>query len=215
MLLISGPYFYLFDRMEIEKIIKDELLKEPDISDEDLRAALGDMKGYVDVTEEDLKKIYLLALQHARERLAFSITVRDAMTKEVISVRKDTCLDEIVKLLSEHRISGLPVVDDAHNIAGIVTEADILSMTGMKRGHTFKDILRHVIGEPLPGHRTGNRAEEIMTSPAVTITPERSVREAASILDERKIKRLPVVDGSGRLLGIISRGDIVRTMGRK
>ncbi len=193
----------------------DNLLEELNISDEDLRAALSDMKGYVDVTEEDLKKIYLFALRHAKERLALSITVRDAMTKEVVSVRKDTGLDEIVKLLSERRISGLPVVDDARIVVGIVTEADILSMAGLKKGHTFKDILRHVIGEPLPGHRTGNKAEEIMTSPAITITPERSVSEAAAVLDERKIKRLPVVDGSGKLVGIISRGDIVRTMGRK
>ncbi len=193
----------------------DDLLKELDISDEDLRAALSDMKGYVDVTEEDLKKIYLLALQHAKERLALSITVRDAMTREVVSVTKETAVDEIVKLLSEHRISGLPVVDNAHAVVGIVTEADILSMAGLKRGHTFKDILRHVIGEPLPAHRTGNKAEEIMTSPAITIAPERDIREAATVLDERKIKRLPVVDSSGRLVGILSRGDIVRAMGRK
>ncbi len=193
----------------------DDLMKELDISGDDLRAALNDMKGYVDVTEEDLKKIYLLALRHARERLALSVIVKDVMTKEVVSVRRDTRLEEIVRLLSERRISGLPVVNEGNHVVGIVTEADILSMAGMKRGHTFKDVLRHFIGEPLPGHKAGDRAEEIMTSHVITVTPDTSVSEAARILDERKIKRLPVVDDDGKLVGIISRADIVRSMSRK
>jgi CBS domain-containing protein len=97
----------------------------------------------------------------------------------------------------------------------VVSEADILFMAGMEKGHTFKDILRYLLGEPLPRRKHGDRVGEVMTSPAMTTSAEADVREVAEILENRRIKRLPVVDSENRLLGIISRGDIVRAMSRK
>ena len=111
-------------------------------SDDDLRAALKEMKAYMDVTEEDLKKIYGIALRHARERLVSRVLVKDVMTKNVISVKRDADLHEASRLLSEHRISGMPVVDDNNRVIGVVSEADILVLAGMNKKHTFKDILR-------------------------------------------------------------------------
>jgi len=96
----------------------------------------------------------------------------------------------------------------------VVTEADILAMTGMREGHSFKDILRHVLGEPLPERRGGSNVSDIMTTPAITVSPDADIREVARILDAKRIKRLPVVDTARKLIGIISRGDIVRAMGR-
>jgi CBS-domain-containing membrane protein len=186
-----------------------------DISDEDLRGALKEMETYVDVTEEDLKKIYSIALRHARERLERKIAVRDIMTKKVITVKKESNIHEVSVLFSENRISGLPVVDEESHVIGVVSEADILFMAGMEKGHTFKDILRYLLGEPLPRRKHGDRVGEVMTSPAITTSAEADVREVAEILENRRIKRLPVVDSENRLLGIISRGDIVRAMSRK
>ena len=137
------------------------------------------------------------------------------MTKKVITAKKESSLHEVSDLLSENRISGLPVLDEEHHVIGVVSEADVLSMAGMEKGHSFKDILKHLLGEPLPNRKQGDCVGEIMSSPAITTSPEADIREAARILETRKIKRLPVVDGENRLLGIVSRGDIVRAMGRK
>ena len=193
----------------------DPLKEECEISDEDLREALKEMRTYVDVTEEDLKKIYSIALRHARERLAQKIPVGDIMTKRVVTAKRNSDIHEVSALLSENRISGLPVVDEGNHVIGVVSEADILSMAGMEKGHTFKDILRHILGEPLPKRKHGETVGEIMSSPAITTSAEADIREVAGILESKRIKRLPVVDGENRLLGIISRGDIVRAMSRK
>ena len=184
-------------------------------SDDDLRAALKEMKVYMDVSEEDLKKIYELALRHARERLVSRVLVKDVMTKNVIAVKRDADLHEASRLLSEHRISGMPVVDDNNRVIGVVSEADILVLAGMSKKHTFKDILRTILGEPVTSRTGGNRVENVMSFPPITSKADDEVMAVAKILDERRIKRLPVVDNEGKLLGIVSRADIVRDIGRK
>ena len=97
-----------------------------EFTDEDLREALKDLESYVDVTEEDLKKIYSFALKHARQRLAASVAVADAMTPKVVAVGKDDDIATAVRLLSENRISGLPVVDNEGLVLGVVSKIDIL-----------------------------------------------------------------------------------------
>ncbi len=193
---------------------KNRMDTTPELIDEDLREALKELKTYVDITEEDLRKIYAIALKHARRRLGETVLVKDVMTKDVVKVKRDTDIQEAARRLSGLRISGMPVVDDANKVIGVISEADILSLAGVKRGHTFKDILRHVLGEPLPGRKNGNTVGDIMSTPAITIGPEGDIREVAAVLDERRIKRLPVVDIEGKLVGIISREDIVRAMGK-
>ncbi len=193
----------------------DRLTDELNLSDEDLRAALTEMKTYVDITEEDLRKIYVLAFKHARERVVLNVRVAEIMVKNVVTAERETRIDEVIRLLADHNISGLPIVDDNKRVIGVVSEADIVSVTGLKRGHTFKEIMRHLLGEPLPERKGDSRAMDIMSAPAITVHPEEGLQKAARILDERRIKRLPVVDQEGRLLGIVSRADIVRLMGQK
>lgn len=185
-----------------------------EISEEDLRSAVREIKTYVDITEEDLKKIYTIALRYARERLALKVVVNDVMSRDVIAISKYSDIDEAARLLSENRISGLPVVDKENLVIGVISEADILSVAGLKEGHTFKDILRHVLGEPLPERKRGNIVGDIMTSPAITTRPDVDIRDVARVLDERRIKRLPVVDDKNRLIGVISRADIVRAISK-
>jgi CBS domain-containing membrane protein len=184
-------------------------------SEEDLRAALKEMKAYVDITEEDLKKIYEIALRHARERIIARVLVKDIMMTTVVSVRRNADLHEAARLLSEHRISGMPVVDENNRVIGVISEADVLTLAGMKREHTFKDILRNILGEPVPARSGGNKVEDVMSFPPITSKADDEVMEVAKILEERRIKRLPVVDNDGRLLGIVSRADIVRAIGQK
>jgi CBS domain-containing membrane protein len=185
------------------------------VTGEDLRAALAEMKGYVDITVEDLMKIHTLALERARVRLAQKIPVSEVMTTNVVTVTPEANVHEVATLLAENKISALPVVDDKNRVVGLISEADVLSMTGVARGHTVKDIIRHILGESVPKQRHGETVRDFMTSPALTITPDADIREAARILDEKRIKRLPVVDKEQKLLGIVSRADIVRAVGRQ
>lgn len=187
--------------------------KQCHLTEEDLRAALADLKGYVDITEEDLMKIYSSALRYARKRSMVAIPVSDLMTRDVVTIKPDADLKEAARRLSGLRISGMPVVDADNRVLGIISEADILSLAGVKKGHTFKDVLRHVLGAPLPVRKKGNTVGEIMSSPAITTNPDRDVRAVAAILDEKRIKRLPVIDENDRLVGVIARADIVRAMG--
>ena len=184
-------------------------------SDDDLRAALKEMKAYMDVTEEDLKKIYEIALRHARERIVSRILVKDIMMTTVVSIKRNADLHEAARLLSENRISGMPVVDDNNRVIGVISEADVLMLAGMKREHTFKDILRNILGEPVPARSGGNKVEDVMSFPPITSKADDEVMEVAKIFEERRIKRLPVVDNDGKLLGIVSRADIVRAIGKK
>ena len=183
---------------------------ELDFTDEDLREALKEIGSYVDITEEDLKKIYSLALNHARRRLAASVPVTAVMTKEDVSVKTDDDITHAVRLFSEHNVSGLPVTDEGRHVVGVVSEADVLGSVGMERGHTFRDIMRRLLGDPLSGGRKGEKVGDIMSAPPITVRPDADIGQAARILTERRIKRLPVVDNENRLVGIISRADIVR-----
>jgi CBS domain-containing protein len=187
----------------------------PDISEEDLRSALAEQKTFVDITVEDLMKIYVLATRHARTRLALKIPVHAVMTGSVICTSRETDLYEVARLMSENRISGMPVVDDENRVVGVISEADILVLAGMKKGHTFRDVLHHLLGEPTPVKKEGDRVGDVMSTPPITTGPDADIREVAAILDERRIKRLPVVDRAGRLIGIVSRADIIRAMGKR
>ncbi len=184
-------------------------------SPEDLRSALRDMGAYVDVTEEDLQKIYELALRHARERVTTRTPVAEVMTRNVISIKRSADLHEAARILSDNRISGMPVVDDSNHVIGVISEADVLVLAGMAREHTFKDILRNLLGEPVPARKSGSKVGDVMSFPPITSKADDEIGDVAKILDERRIKRLPVVDNEGKLIGIVSRHDIVRSIGRK
>jgi CBS domain-containing membrane protein len=106
-----------------------------EVTEEDVTAALRDLRTYVDISPEDLRTLCASAVRHAQQRVAQSVSVGEIMTRKVISVRRDADIYEVSKLLSEHRISGLPVIDDESRVIGVITEKDVLSMTGMDRGH--------------------------------------------------------------------------------
>jgi CBS domain-containing membrane protein len=187
----------------------------PNVTLEDLRDALRKMKTYVDITEEDLKKIYEIAIRHAGARVASLVTAKEVMTKNVVFVKRDADLHEAARILSENRISGMPVIDDNNRVIGVISEADLLMLAGMKKEHVFKDIVHHILGEPVSARKVGNRVEDVMSFPPITSMADDDIAEVANILDEKRIKRLPVVDAEGKLIGIISRADIVKTISKK
>jgi CBS domain-containing protein len=145
-----------------------------------------------------------------------TMTVRDVMTTPVFSVRSATPLKEVARVLVEHRISGVPVVDEDGRVLGVVSEADFLLKESGERGR--RPWFERIIGErPQSAARKVKigavTAGEAMTSPAATIEVDRPTTAAASLMVERRVNRLPVVEG-GVLVGIVSRADLVRAFVR-
>lgn len=148
-------------------------------------------------------------------RIGLEMLVRDVMTSSVISISKYESVVQVANILAEKNISGLPVVDKENKVIGIITQADILSMVGVGREHTFKDLLKYMLGEPLHERKVGDHVGDIMTSPALTIRPDASVAEAVRIMDEKRIRRLTVVNETGELIGILTRADILKAVIKK
>lgn len=135
--------------------------------------------------------------------------VSDVMTRDVVTVSEDTPYREIVETLAGHRVSALPVVDVRQRVVGVVSEADLLHRVEHPEGRVRWWLLS--------GRRRQARAKaratvakDLMSAPAVTVAPDASLTAAARLMDEERLKRLPVTDQLGRILGIVSRGDVLR-----
>lgn len=128
------------------------------------------------------------------------VRVVDVMTSDVITVRASTTITEAARLMFRNRISGLPVCDADSCLVGMITEADFLRL----------EVARHSDDEMSPVETVG----EVMTKDVKTIAPGAELSDAAQIMVFEDINRLPVVDGESRMLGIISRLDVVAAFTR-
>jgi CBS domain-containing protein len=133
------------------------------------------------------------------------------MIERVLHVLPDTDMAEAARILSDNSISGLPVIDADRRVVGVVSEKDILSQLGFKDKVSFMAIVTQCLQAggclSLPVRTPAVR--EIMSSPAITVSPRTPLVEIAKLLTEKGINRLPVTDPRGRLLGIVARSDIV------
>ena len=137
------------------------------------------------------------------------LTVRDVMTTRVIWVRKDAPFRDMATALRRHRVSAFPVLDDADRVIGIVSEADMLTKEALD-----PEGLASLVHRRDAAKARGMTARDLMTAPVVTVTPEDTVERAAHLMYTRKVKRLPVVDADRRLVGIVSRADLLSVFGR-
>lgn len=142
--------------------------------------------------------------------------IKDIMTKEIITVKEDDTVERCANLLTTHNLSGLPVLDDKGKIKGIVTEGDLIRRASRIEGPAALEILGGIFYVDSPKKlmeelkkTMGNLASDIMTKNVVTISPDKEIEKAATILVQKRIKRLPVIDKEGNLIGIVSRKDIM------
>ncbi|MCK7622228.1 CBS domain-containing protein [Streptomyces sp. RS10V-4] len=136
-------------------------------------------------------------------------TVAELMTRKVVSVRLDTPFKEIAQTLADHAVSAVPVLDRLGRPAGVVSEADLLRKAADRSDLSGRTPLPHL--EAWERARAeGRTAEELMSAPAVCAHPEWTVVEAARLMEVQHLKRLPVVDETDTLLGIVSRTDLLR-----
>jgi CBS domain-containing protein len=149
-------------------------------------------------------------------------TVGDLMTSPAVVVQLETSLEAVAATLLRHEVSGVPVVDAEWRLAGVVSEADLLpheAYPSLDEDHALiGGLLQH--GVPAGSEKlvamlekaTAGTAADVMSAPAVCITEDRPAQEAAELMRTSNVKRLPVVDRSGRVKGMITRRDLLRLL---
>ncbi len=149
-------------------------------------------------------------------------TVGEVMTPNPITVKPETPLQEAIKLLAEHRISGLPVLDDNQKLIGIISDTDLMWQESGVDTPPYIMLLDSIIYLQSPArhdkelHKAlGQTVGEVMSDGPISIQPQQTLREAAHLMNEKKIRRLPVLDpDTEQLIGILSQGDIIRDMAK-
>jgi CBS domain-containing protein len=141
--------------------------------------------------------------------------VKELMVDNPIAIGPETPLKDVAAILVEHGISGLPVISEQRKVLGVVSEADILIKEQGPEPRRNGLVGWLLTGDlPERGKLAARKSGEAMTSPAITIRPDAHVAEAARVMTEHGIKRLPVVDARGKLVGILTRSDLVRAFAR-
>lgn len=142
--------------------------------------------------------------------------VKDIMTKEVVTVKEDDTVETAANILNDKGLSGLPVVDDDNLIKGIITEGDLMRRISKIDGPSYIEVLGGIF--PLESKSDffdrlkksmGYLVKDMMTKNLITISEEAELEDVATLMVKKKVKRIPVVDDKGRLIGIISRKDIM------
>lgn len=140
-----------------------------------------------------------------------STTVADVMTRRVVAAHEGAQFKEIVEVMRAHQVSALPVVDSHNHVLGVVSEADLLVKEAETAPHhgSWRWML------PVTERKAAATvAKDLMTHPAVTIGRNATLPEAASLMSDRRVKRLPVVDEAGNLIGVVSRIDVLSVFSR-
>ena len=141
-------------------------------------------------------------------------TVSDVMTRTVVVVNVSAPFKEVVRRMHDYRVSAVPVVDDEGRLVGLVSEADLILKEDPEleeSAHLFEGRHRRHDREKA----AGLVARELMTTPVVTVLPAASLGEAARLMHRKGVKRLPVVNDGGKILGILSRADLLKVFLRE
>jgi CBS domain-containing protein len=141
-----------------------------------------------------------------------SSTVRDVMSTHVIAAREHATFKELAAMLHDQRVSAFPVVDEDNKVIGIVSETDLLAKEALEG--TVPGTLRSLPHQRERARVSGLTAGDLMSRPAVTIGPDEPVSHAARLMYNKRVKRLPVIDGNGLLVGIVSRSDVLSVYGK-
>jgi CBS-domain-containing membrane protein len=158
---------------------------------------------------------YLDFVALARPRdLPKSLTVADVMTRDVVTVEPTTAIGEVIADLLTRSFRSVPVIDADRKVVGVITNGDLVRRGGLP---VRLDLLKTLDGPEIHDRLAAmtaphQLAEEVMTREVATVSPELDVRHAADLMIRRRLKRLPVVDEQGRLAGIVSRVDILRSV---
>lgn len=184
-----------------------------EISDDDVFGAMKAIQGYIDITPADFREIYRVAHVLALDRVRNRVKAGDLMRSLVYSIQSGSDLITSAELLADKGISGAPVVDAANRVIGVISEKDFLGIMGFGRTAGFMSVITLCLQNKgcIATSVHHLKVDEIMSIPATTIHQAASVAEIGLLLTKKNINRLPVVDHGNRLVGIITRSDLVRS----
>ncbi len=140
--------------------------------------------------------------------------VREVMTREVATVTPETPIADVMDLLIGKLFKAVPVVDEARRVVGLITDGDLIARGGVQQRTSVAERLdaETLAAQLAEIRKAGQTARDVMTTPIVTVREDLSLAHATSVITERNLKRLPVVDAKDRLVGILSRVDVLRTV---
>ena len=140
--------------------------------------------------------------------------VKDVMSTQAVSVHESVPFKELTVRLREFQVSAFVVVDDDEKVMGVVSDADMLVKEALDGGGGIRDVVTGILHRKAQEKAGGVTAGDLMTSPAVTVTPDDTVEHAARLMYDCRLGQLPVVDAAGRAVGIISRADVLAVFDR-
>jgi CBS domain-containing membrane protein len=185
-----------------------------DISEEDILSAMKEIGGYIDITAGDFRVLYRIAYRQARQRLLGSIRAVDLMTREVVFVDINTSLTDVAETMARFNIAGVPVVGDQGQAVGMISERDFLKHMLPESPGSFIGLIarclqaKGCLAVPIRKQKAG----DVMTSPAVSVGLKSPLSEIMRLFREHGINRLPVVNEAGRLVGIVTRADVLKSL---
>jgi CBS domain-containing membrane protein len=179
------------------------------IREEDMEAALAGFNHLLDISRSDLEQVMTLAEMHAYRRRLGDIRCRDIMSRDVISLRPDTALQEAWRLLRQHKVRALPVVTDSGQVLGMVSLVDFLKrLDGSPQG------LRERLARLLSGRAGDSRVAAIMSSTLISVRDDLHLVELVPLFADRGLHHVPVLAGDGTLAGVISQSDLIAALFR-
>lgn len=151
-----------------------------------------------------------------------SLKAKEIMTKEVITVRKDSKVEDVAKILLENRIGGLPVTDEENRVVGIVSETDLLNKEKHLEMPPYITFMESYIFlgsmkkfESDLKKLSATTVDQIMSEEVVVVEEDEEISEIVNLMLESNVNRVPVVDKEGRIQGIICRYDVIKSMFNK
>jgi len=192
-------------KMAADRIGSDRVEAPLSIAKEDLEYALKEINEYVDVSQDDLSRIFNLSATHARRRRMGEILCGEIMTRQVVSAEYGDKVEDLWKLMWKHKIRSIPVIDTKHHVLGIVTIADFLNQVKAEDGNPLAKRLQNFL-KPSPGISTDKPeyAGHVMSSPVITIREDQHILELFPVFYEKGVHHLPVVDADDCLVGMLT-----------
>ncbi len=183
------------------------------IAQADLESALKEMHTYIDVSEDDLEQIYAKAMLHSHQRRMGEIRVRDIMERDAVAAEYGDELEQIWDRMREHRVKGVPIVDRARRVIGMVTIMDFLKLVGpCADEHLFRRLCRLIRRTPGVEADKAEVVGQIMTSPVITAREDAHIVSLIPLFSEHDIHHVPVVDVQEKLVGMVTQSDLMEAL---
>lgn len=182
---------------------------------QDLDEVLKQYNQVLDVSRDDLEALFLQTEMHAYRRRFGEVTCADIMSRDVVTVEFGTTLEEAWDLLRWHHVKALPVIDRARRLIGIVTLVDFMKHANLEKFGSFNDKLRQLVQRTRDTHSDKPEVVgQIMTRQVQTANTDTHIVELVPLLSDKGKHHVPVIDGEGRLAGVLTQSDLIAALYR-